>query len=131
MTRSVLRAAAAALLLPALAACGGDEPPPPPDVPPQLLSESPFRYPEALWDAEVEGETTLAVWIDVNGRVDSARVVESSGHPAMDSAALAGADSLRFRPAQRGEEPVAAWYQLPVRFQLDPTAAPPSADSAR
>ena len=38
---------------------------------------------------------------------DSTRVAESSGYPALDSAALAGAAALRFAPARRHGRPVA------------------------
>ncbi len=77
---------------------------------------SPFQYPEELWDAQVEGETLLRLYITERGAVDSMRVERTSGYEAFDSAALAGSRSLRFEPARRGDEPVGAWFILPVKF---------------
>jgi TonB family protein len=107
-----------------LAAC---ERGPVPETPPRQVSESPFQYPEDLWDAQVEGQTTLKLFISENGTVDTARIDRGSGYAAFDSAALAGSRQLRFRPATRGGKAVAAWFLLPVQFELntaDSAAAP-------
>lgn len=109
------------LLLLQTAACGQSEPPP--ETPPRQLSESPFHYPEDLWDAGVEGQTTLKVFVSAAGAVDSVEVEESSGHGGFDSAAVEGANRLLFEPARRGEEPVGVWVLLPVQFDLT-NAAP-------
>lgn len=100
-----------------LAAC---ERGPVPETPPRQLSESPFQYPEELWDAQVEGQTTLRLYISERGSVDTVRVDKGSGYAPFDSAALAGSRDLRFSPATRGGKPVAAWFLLPVRFELNP-----------
>jgi protein TonB len=92
------------------------------------VSESPFQYPEELWDAQVEGQTTLRLFISERGTVDTTRIEKTSGYAAFDSAALAGSRQLRFRPATRGGKPVAAWFLLPVKFELsqaDSAAAAP------
>ena len=78
--------------------------------------ESPFRYPIGEWDADVEGEAILMVHVTDMGDVDSVYVLESSGRPALDSAALAGARELEFAPGRRGEERIDMWAKLPVRF---------------
>lgn len=87
----------------------------------------PFQYPEELWEAQVEGETMLRLFITEQGAVDSVRVERTSGYEAFDSAALAGSRSLRFEPARRGAEPVGAWFILPVKFDMG-TAAGPARD---
>lgn len=96
-----------------------------PEVPPRQLPGSPFHYPEELWDAEVEGETLLRLFVTGEGQVDSVRVERESGYPAFDSSAVAGAQDLRFEPARRGEQPVSVWVLLPVQFDL------PQTDSAQ
>jgi protein TonB len=108
----------------ALAAC---ERGPVPQTPPRQVSASPFQYPEDLWDAQVEGQTTLRLYISERGTVDTVKVEKGSGYAAFDSAALAGSHELRFRPATRAGKPIAAWFLLPVRFRLNQAAA---ADSA-
>ena len=102
-----------------LTACGPELP----EVPPRQLSSSPFQYPEELWDAGVEGETTLRLFVSEQGEVDSARVEQSSGYPAFDSSAIAGASDLRFEPARRGEDPMGVWVLLPVQFNLASASA--------
>ena len=46
-----------------------------------------------LWDSDIEGETLLRVRVTELGRVDSVEVIESSGQPAFDSAAIRSASS--------------------------------------
>ena len=106
------------LLIPA-AACRGE---PEPIVEPRQTSEPPFQYPEELWDAGVQGKTTLRIFISDQGTVDTVQVEQTSGHEAFDSAALAGARQLRFQPARQGEQAIAVWRSLPVEFNLGPAA---------
>ena len=91
-----------------------------PDERPQMLNdELPFRYPVSEYLARVQGNVTLRLFVDTSGRVvaDSTRVVEASGHGALDSAALAGAVQLRFRPARRGGTPIPVSLLFPVHFR--------------
>jgi periplasmic protein TonB len=99
-----------------VAACAETEPLP--ETPPRQISESPFHFPEELWDQGIEGSTLLKVWVSPVGRVDSVTVEETSGHAAFDSAAVQGAHRLEFEPARRGEEPVGVWVRLPVQFNI-------------
>lgn len=109
--------ALAALSLGSMAA-GCSEPPP--EIPPRQISESPFHYPEELWDARVEGETMLEIHVSRIGSVDSAKVHTTSGHEEFDSAAVNGARELRFEPAKRGDDSVAVRVLLPVQFHMPP-----------
>lgn len=105
----------AALFL--LGACGGA---PQPVASPELVpGPSPFEYPLSLWDSDVDGTTELMVHVSVAGSVDSVYVERGSGYPAFDSAAVAGARTLRFSPGRRGDEAVPAWTRVPVRFSHD------------
>jgi len=117
MTRPTAKTAAtlaAALLL------GACERGPVPETPPRQLSQSPFQYPEELWEAQVEGQTTLRLFISDRGTVDTVRVEKTSGYAPFDSAALAGSRELRFTPATRDGKAVAEWFLLPVKFELNP-----------
>ncbi|MFO7893328.1 MAG: energy transducer TonB [Longimicrobiales bacterium] len=84
--------------------------------PAPISVESPFRYPIDEWDADVEGEVVVMVHVTDVGAVDSAYVLEGSGRPALDSAAVVGARDLEFAPGRRGDERIAMWAKLPVRF---------------
>lgn len=110
---------AAAILAMALAAGCAEQAP---ETPPRQLAGSPFHYPEQLWDAGVEGETLLRLFVNDAGRVDTARVERTSGHAEFDSAAVAGAQDLRFEPALSDQEPIGVWVLLPVQFELPDTA---------
>lgn len=90
---------------------------------PSMLNERPpFEYPRDAWREGVGGETLLRIHIAADGAVDSVRVERSSGHRSLDSAAVAGARKLRYRPARHGGEPVDVWAVLPIRYPL-PAAA--------
>jgi TonB family protein len=115
------RAYAAAMVLPVAAACGGEEPGPVREPVP-MPDPTPIDYPVALWDRRVEGETEIMVRVNEYGDVDSAYVTKTSGYIEFDSAAVAGARSLRFTPGRRGDRHIAMWTRIPVRFARDSTA---------
>jgi TonB family protein len=102
-----------------------------PDERPQMLNKDvPFRYPVSLYLQRIEGNVTLRLFVDADGRVvsDSTRVVQPSGHTALDSAALAGAAQLEFRPARRGGTPIPVSLLYPVHFR-HPEGRLPAGDS--
>jgi TonB family protein len=111
-TRTLLAFAAAAGL-----GCAGDQEI---ERPAPLYGQTPIEYPLELWDRDVEGRTLLRVRVTDVGRVDSVVVLESSGHDAFDSAAIAGARDLRFTPARRNGKRIEVWAQVPVHFSKNP-----------
>jgi protein TonB len=93
--------------------------------------ELPFHYPGALYAQKLQGNVTLRLFVDANGRAvaESTRVVEPSGHAAFDSAAVAGAIDLRFVPAKLHGEPMGMTILFPVYFRHPEAPAVPG-DSA-
>lgn len=86
---------------------------------PTLLNEQlPFEYPQDAWASRIGGETVLRIRISTAGAVDSIAVQKTSGHRSLDSAAVAGARELRYKPARQGERPVPVWATLPVRYPM-------------
>jgi TonB family protein len=86
---------------------------------PTLLNEQlPFEYPQDAWASRIGGETVLRIRISTAGAVDSIAVQTTSGHRSLDSAAVAGARKLRYKPARQGERPVPVWATLPVRYPM-------------
>ncbi|MEE8176104.1 MAG: energy transducer TonB [Gemmatimonadota bacterium] len=86
---------------------------------PTLLNEQlPFEYPTDAWRDRIGGETVLRLRISSDGIVDSITVERSSGYRSLDSAAVAGATELRYKPARQGERPVPVWATLPIRYPM-------------
>ena len=109
-----------------------DREPPPPIVPVEeppvaINPVSPVRYPPALLAQGIEGRVLLRLFVDSAGNVipDSTRLAESSGYPALDSAALAGAPKLRFSPARRNGRPVGGAFLQPIHFRNPRTRSTP------
>lgn len=113
---------------PRLRGLGGPERP---DEHPVMVNvELPFRYPPALYTRRVQGNVTLRLFIDRDGRVlpDSTRVEESSGFSSLDSAAVKGSQDLQFVPAKLHGEPVGVAVLFPVYFR-HPEASPLPGDT--
>ena len=97
-----------------------------PDEAPKMLNkELPFHYPPSLYAKKVQGNVTLRLFIDRDGRVrpDSTQIVESSGYAAFDSAAIRGSQELQFVPAKTKGEPQPVTILFPVYFRFP--GAPP------
>jgi len=97
-------------------------PPPvsPAEEPPVAINPvSPVRYPPTLLEQGIEGQVLLRLYVDSAGRVipDSTHIEESSGYPALDSAAVAGSPDLRFSPALHQGRPIAAPFIQPIQFR--------------
>jgi periplasmic protein TonB len=100
----------------------------PADQPPVAVNPvSPVEYPAALREQGIEGRVVLRLYADSRGRVvaESSKVAESSGYPALDSAAMTGAAKLRFSPALRNGRPVAGAFLQPIHFRNPRTRSTP------
>lgn len=102
----------------------------PDEHPVMINAELPFRYPPALYTRRVQGNVTLRLYIDRDGRVraDSTRVDQSSGFGALDSAAVSGSQELQFVPAKLRGEPLGVAVLFPVYFR-HPEAEPLPGDT--
>lgn len=92
---------------------------PPDDLPVMLNAQLPFHYPPPLFAARVQGNVLLRIHIDSTGAVwpESTSVLQTSGYPGLDTAALVGARQLRFSPARAKGRPIAVSLNLPVYFR--------------
>lgn len=84
-----------------------------------LNPNSPVEYPAALSAQGIEGTVVLQLFVDTAGRMvpESTRVAESSGYPALDSAALRGAPQLRFAAGERDGFRVPMTFLQPILFR--------------
>ncbi len=97
-----------------------DEPPVPLDANPAIV------YPEGPASQRIGGTVMLRLFADSAGRIvaESTAIYESSGYPALDSAALAAAGKLRFAPALRDGSPTATRFLQPINFRAPATGGP-------
>jgi len=77
-------------------------------------------YPEEARRARQQGVVHLRVDINDRGRVEKVVISASSGYPLLDEQARTTvAERWVFKPARRGNTPVASQVEIPVRFTLD------------
>ena len=77
------------------------------------------EYPPLLRDAGIGGTVQVAFFIDENGVVRNQVVEVTSGHKALDDAALRVAPVFRFTPALNRDKAVAVWISLPITFRTN------------
>ncbi|NNM05575.1 MAG: energy transducer TonB, partial [Gemmatimonadetes bacterium] len=76
------------------------------------------EYPPVLRDAGVGGTVQVWFFIDENGKVQKTQVNRSSGHQALDEAALRVANEIEFTSALNEDKPVPVWISLPITFSV-------------
>lgn len=77
-------------------------------------------YPRSARASGLQGTTRILATITTSGKVASPRVVTSSGHRSLDSAALAAVRKWRFSPAKNGiGQAIAQQITIPVSFRLN------------
>jgi protein TonB len=100
------------------------EPPPPPpkpkgpSLPPRVLNWTDPPYPEQARQQGVEGTVVVRLTVKADGAPSDVRVSKSSGHSALDGAAVAHVRRARFAPAVKDGEPVTASITFRVKFRL-------------
>lgn len=100
----------------------GPTPYEPYDVRPDIINSSEVvaaldrEYPPLLWRAGIGGTVLVWFYIDEEATVQDIRIRESSGHEALDRAALRVAEVFEFTPALNDGEPVPVWIALPISF---------------
>ncbi len=77
------------------------------------------EYPPLLRDAGIGGTVNVWFFIDEQGRVIRTQVQQSSGHKALDDAALKVADIMEFTPALNRDKRVQVWVAFPITFQTN------------
>ena len=79
---------------------------------------TPAAYPPRAVELSQQGEALVRVRLDTAGTAVEIILHRSSGHHALDSAALAAVRSWHFLPAMRDGRSVPSWVEIPVRFHL-------------
>lgn len=76
------------------------------------------EYPPLLRDGGIGGTVIVQVLVGERGIVQEAQVSKSSGHPALDRAALRIARVARFVPAVDDGELLSVWTTIPITFKV-------------
>ncbi|HAA71811.1 MAG TPA: hypothetical protein DCE55_21925 [Planctomycetaceae bacterium] len=87
-------------------------------TPAKLQTRVPILYPETLQQEGVEGRVVLQAQVGTNGHLTQVKVKKSSGHQALDKAALESVRQWVFRPARQGEETTSQQVLIPVEFRV-------------
>jgi TonB family protein len=75
-------------------------------------------YPVLLKDAGIGGTVDLWFFVNEEGRVQRTQVDHSSGHRAVDDAAIKIADVIEFTPALARDQRKPLWISLPMVFHV-------------
>jgi protein TonB len=88
------------------------------DSQPTVIGEVRIPYPEDARSRGIEGTVVLSVLVDEGGRVRTVKVLSGPGG-GLDQAAAKAVERIRFRPALRKGQPVAAQITYRYTFLLD------------
>jgi TonB family protein len=83
---------------------------------PEIARAMEENYPPLLRDAGIGGTVTVWFFIDEEGVTQRTLINDSSGHLALDDAALRVADAIEFTPALNRDKRVPVWISLPITF---------------
>lgn len=89
----------------------------PATIPVEITYKPQPVYTDEARSLKLEGEVLLEVMFSSNGTLHVNRVVRGLGH-GLDEAAIAAANKMRFKPAQRMGQPVDSTAVVHVTFQL-------------
>lgn len=76
------------------------------------------EYPPSAQRLNQEGTTAIKFTVNTDGSVSDVHVVGSSGHDALDDAAIRCASSWRYKPALENGQPVQAPWTTNVQWKL-------------
>lgn len=89
---------------------------PPWDTPPVALSKPPPPDPGEVGLEAFEGLVGLWITITLDGIVENAKVIRSSGHPELDSLTVDSIRNMVFSPPKKNGEPIEVSFPVPVLF---------------
>jgi protein TonB len=84
---------------------------------PQFVKIVKPEYTKEMLDNRTEGVVKVKALIDIDGKVKKATLLNDLGFNT-GNAALKATLEMLFTPAKKGDEPVAVWIVIPVRFVM-------------
>lgn len=90
-----------------------------PDFRADYLNNPQPAYPLLSRKQRERGMVRLRVRVAATGNAEQVLLHAGSGHPRLDTAALAAVRAWRFTPARRNGVAVAGWVEVPIQFTLE------------
>lgn len=84
----------------------------------RMVAGAPPRYPIECRRKREQGTVVLALTVGIDGAVSAIAIARSSGHEALDKAALAAVRKWRWSPTMRDGKPVMVKGQVEIPFVL-------------
>jgi TonB family C-terminal domain len=84
---------------------------------PRFRHQAPLRYPLAAQRQNLEGKAVVEAYLDIEGRLLRARVLQAD-HEVFAKAALACIQASTFQPAQQEGRAIPCLVRIPMRFVL-------------
>ena len=75
-------------------------------------------YPRSALNNDEEGTVKLVVVVELDGRVSSVKVTQSSGSAALDNAAMRAARSTKYKLKSKNGEPIRTRFNTSFEFKL-------------
>ena len=76
-------------------------------------------YPRGWQDEGLQGTVRLAVLVGADGSVQDAKVVESSGHRALDKASLRAGSTCKFGAASKDSDGASFWTTVQYKWVMN------------
>jgi len=89
-----------------------------------ILHYVPAVYSATAAESYEHGTAALRVLVDEQGKPSQVRVLESSGFPLLDRAAVDAVRQYRFSQTLKGSQPVQVWTTVRQEFELLPMPVP-------
>lgn len=80
---------------------------------------TPIRYPRWAVQEGWEGTFMIATEVLKTGEVGRWKVMESTGYPLLDEAAVRAVHRWKFHPARERGESIVSCIQIPIHFKLE------------
>ncbi|MGV3580876.1 MAG: TonB family protein [Methylophilus sp.] len=75
-------------------------------------------YPPTSRRLKEQGNVFLRIYVDNKGIPTKLELEKTSGYERLDNAAIKAVKMWKFAPAKRGNESVAAWVIVPIKFNI-------------
>lgn len=86
--------------------------------PARVADKHNLDYPITAQLEKIEGDVVIGVFVNKDGEPEESKILESSGHDVLDSAAFRFVNGLLFEPATVDEQPIASWTRLVLKYKL-------------